>query len=66
MNYDFSLSKEIRLVFSKQGNWMKKNDAMELGGGMVGLAKAVKSLKFQKGGKWTIEATVRGFSFTFR
>lgn len=58
MNYDFSLSEEIRLIFSKQGYWRSKNDSMELGGGMIGLAKAVKSLNFQKGGKWSIEATV--------
>lgn len=57
LHHDFSASNEIRLVISKAGLWAKNDGTMSEGGGLVGLAEAVASLGFEKGGKWLVEGT---------
>ena len=53
--WDFSSSKEVRLIASVQGNWHGWEE-IKKGGGVPGLATQVKSLGFTSGGKWQIEA----------
>ncbi|GAA5937021.1 uncharacterized protein JCM15063_000130 [Sporobolomyces koalae] len=55
-NYNFSGSRDVRLVHSIQGRYTDGDD-FDKGGGLASLAKAVDSLGFSKGGTWQIEAT---------
>lgn len=58
MDYDFSASKEVRLLVSIPGSWSKKENRMHLAGGLVGLANAVQSFEFPKNGSWKFEFAV--------
>lgn len=53
--WDFSSSKDVRLIASVQGTWHGW-DEIKKGGGVPGLATQVRSLGFSPGGKWQIEA----------
>jgi len=54
--YDFSSSAGVRTVATQQGKFVGWQE-MERGGGMVGLAKAVKELGVTGKGRWTVEAS---------
>ncbi|GAA5974109.1 hypothetical protein JCM11641_003440 [Rhodosporidiobolus odoratus] len=56
--FDFSKSREVRLITSLQGKYslLDQKEANK-GGGIANLASAIGSMGFASGGRWEIEAT---------
>lgn len=60
--FDFSASKDVRLVTSLAGSY-DGPDAVDQGGGMTSLAKAIEGLQPREKGKWKVEYLVRRWTF---
>ncbi|BGO98246.1 hypothetical protein NBRC10513v2_002638 [Rhodotorula toruloides] len=52
--FDFSSSKDVRLVTSLAGSY-EGSDAVEQGGGLTSLARAIEGLQPRDKGKWKVE-----------
>lgn len=56
--FDFSSSKDVRLATSLAGSY-DGSDAVEQGGGLTSLARAIEGLQPRDKGKWKVEYLVR-------